>query len=125
MTADCVQGMYAAADEIRQRLLGRTRQEVRLEAIRTQGRVSETEVDTMMERERRILPEIFQEHKVCHHFPPDVYHTTHSYMCAKLWWCRSAFTYNTFLLMCTIPPIHTCVPNYGGVGLPLRIILPS
>ena len=98
MTADCVQGMYAAADEIRQRLLGRTRQEVRLEAIRTQGRVSETEVDTMMERERRILPEIFQEHKVCLHFPPDVYHTTHSYI---------------------------CVPNYGGVGLPLRIILPS
>ena len=84
MTADCVQGMYAAADEIRQRLLGRTRQEVRLEAIRTQGRVSETEVDTMMEKERRILPEIFQEHKVCLHFP-------------------------------TIPPIHTCVPNYGGV----------
>ena len=44
--------------------MGRTRQEVRLEAIRTLGQVSEVELDTMMENETRILPKIFQQYKV-------------------------------------------------------------
>ena len=59
-----MQGMYAAADEIRQRLVGRTRQEVRLEAIKRQGRVDEAEVDRLMENEKTILPQIFQYYKV-------------------------------------------------------------
>ena len=56
--------MYTAADEIRKRLMGRSRREIRLEAIRTQGGATEEEVDRLLDCEKRILPHIFQQYKV-------------------------------------------------------------
>ena len=44
--------------------MGRSRREIRLEAIRTQGGVTEEEVDRLMDCEKRILPHIFQQYKV-------------------------------------------------------------
>lgn len=56
--------MYAAADEIRKKLLGRTREEIRKDAIKKQSYVDEKEVDTMVQNERRILNEVFSQQKV-------------------------------------------------------------
>jgi hypothetical protein len=56
-------GMYTAADEIRKRLMGRSRREIRLEAVRTQGGATEEEVDRLLDCEKRILPHIFQQYK--------------------------------------------------------------
>ena len=56
--------MYAAADEIRKKLLGRTRQEIRVDAAKQLGQVDETEVEKMMERERRLLQDVFSHHNV-------------------------------------------------------------
>lgn len=56
--------MYAAADEIRKKLLGRTREEIRKDAIKKQSHVDEKEVDVMVENERRILNEVFSQQKV-------------------------------------------------------------
>ena len=56
--------MYAAADEIRKKLLGRTREEIRRDAIKKQSDVDEKEVEVMVENERRILNEVFSQQKV-------------------------------------------------------------
>ena len=56
--------MYVAAEDILKKLVGRSRQEVRLEALEQQGRVDEEEVDRLMESEKKILPQIFQQYKV-------------------------------------------------------------
>lgn len=56
--------MYAAADEIRKKLLGRTREEIRLDAIKKQSYIDEKDVEVMVQNERRILSEVFSQHKV-------------------------------------------------------------
>lgn len=56
--------MYAAADEIRRKLLGRTHTEIRLDAIKKQSRVDEKEVDKMMQTERRLLKAVFSQQRV-------------------------------------------------------------
>ena len=60
------QGMYAAADEILKTLLGKTLDEVRLEALRKlsggeESGVSEKEVEKTYSRQRRLLREIFSK----------------------------------------------------------------
>ena len=57
--------MYAAADEIRKKLLGRTHQEIRLDAVKQHDQVEEREVEKMMDRERRLLQDVFTHHTVC------------------------------------------------------------
>ena len=58
--------MYAAADEIVKKLVGRTREEIRLEKGKTQKEVSEEEVEKSLSTQRKILSEIYSkdEHKV-------------------------------------------------------------
>ena len=57
--------MYAAADEIRKKLLGRTRQEIRSDAVKQHDQVEESEVEEMMKGERRLLHDVFIHHTVC------------------------------------------------------------
>ena len=62
--SDGLQGMYAAATEIRKKLIGRTREEVRMEGVAGRGQAEETEVDRVMKSERKILQEVFKQYKV-------------------------------------------------------------
>jgi len=60
------QGMYAAANEIMKKLMGMTREEIRLEKGKTQEEVSEEEVEESLSQQRMILHEIYshEEFKV-------------------------------------------------------------
>ena len=64
LTYSYTQGIYIAADDILKKLMGRSRQEIKLEAIKTQIGVTEEEVDRLVDIEKRILPQVFQQYKV-------------------------------------------------------------
>ena len=55
------QGMYAAANEIMKKLMGKTREEIRLEKSKAQKEVSEEEVEKGLSQQRKILHEIYSQ----------------------------------------------------------------
>lgn len=56
--------MYAAAYEIMKELIGKTREEIRLEKIRTQKEVSEEEVKESLSQQRMILNKIYSQEEL-------------------------------------------------------------
>ena len=56
--------MYAAADEIRKKLVGRSRCEVRADVLKQQRHVDEREIDNILENERKMLADLFDMYQV-------------------------------------------------------------
>lgn len=56
--------MYAAADEIVKKLIGRTREEIRLDKSKAQKEVSEEEVEKSLSSQRKILHEVYSQEKL-------------------------------------------------------------